>query len=142
MKKILLTVPVFFTLFLFPSCKRSFQPIEYGKDACASCKMTIMDDRYATELIDSKGKVFKFDDLDCMKHFTEEKQISGDALFFVEDYLKKEKGALNAATCVFLHHDFFRSPMNGNYAAFATEEDAAPLKDSLGIVIMKWENVK
>lgn len=129
-------------MILLFSCNREYEPIDYGKEACAHCKMTIVDDRFASELVDEKGKVFKFDDIICMKQFMSEQGKTGKNLLFVEDYLKKDAGAINAESSVYLHHEFFASPMNGDYAAFSSEADAQVLKDSLGISLMKWENIK
>lgn len=123
---------------LLSACNRSFQPIAYGKDACAHCKMTIMDGRFAAELVNPKGKVFKFDDISCLRAFTAE--IPGSMLY-VNDYLGKSAGPLNAATAVYLHHESFNSPMNGNLGAFAGKADAAVLKDSLQLELLTWETL-
>jgi len=54
---------------LLTACSHEPDPIRYGKDACAHCKMTIMDKRFSAELITAKGKVFKFDAAECMAGF-------------------------------------------------------------------------
>jgi copper chaperone NosL len=130
----------FAVLFLI-SCGREYEPIDYGKEACAHCRMTIVDDRYAAEMITCKGRVYKFDDVICMKQFITA-QPDVKALVYVEDYLKKEGGSIDAKSAIYLQHDFFSSPMNGNYAAFATETDAARLRDSLNVQLVKWEELR
>lgn len=42
-------------------------PIKLNTDNCDYCKMTIADLRFASELITEKGKVYKYDDLSCLK---------------------------------------------------------------------------
>lgn len=123
-------------------CSRSFEPISYGKDACAHCKMTIMDKRFAAELIDDKGKVFKFDDIICMRQFMKATPQSPKNLCFVNDYLEGDAVVLDASKAVFLKHDLFKSPMNGNYAAFSTQADAQHLKDSLQQNLLTWETLQ
>lgn len=140
--KLNLSILLFVILAAFSSCSRTYEPIEYSKDACAHCKMTIVDDRFAAELVDAKGRVFKFDDVACMKQFMSEQNKQGDNLLYVEDFLKKDAGVIDAGSAVYLQHEFFASPMNGNYAAFKTIADAQQLKDSLGINTMKWEELK
>ena len=140
MRTTLVTSGIFCSLLLL-SCSRSFEAIDYGKDACAHCRMTIIDDRYAAELITDKGKAYKFDDIICMRQY-KSADNQENALYFVEDYLKKEAGAINATTAIYLQHPFFRSPMNGNYAAFATQNDAATIADSLQVQMVKWEELK
>lgn len=123
---------------LLSACKRGFEPVNYGKDACAHCKMTIMDKRFAAELVNPKGKVFKFDDISCLRAFTTE--LTGSMLY-VCDYSGKSQGPLNAATAVYLRHESFNSPMNGNLAAFANKEAATALKDSLQLELLTWETL-
>lgn len=130
------------TTVLLASCKRGYEPITYGEEACAHCKMTIVDDRFAAEVVDSKGKVYKFDDVLCMKQYISEQKKEGDNLWFVEDYLRKQEGTLDATKAMYLKHEFFSSPMNGDYAAFVSAEDAQHFLDSLGITPLKWENLQ
>lgn len=129
-------------LLVLVSCNRDYEPIDYGKDACADCKMTIVDNRFAAELIDKKGKVFKFDDLLCLRHYIANNPGNEIGHLFIEEYLVNQDKPLNAFTAVYLQHDFFRSPMNGNYAAFQSAEEAKHLKDSLGISTLSWDNIK
>ena len=53
-------------LVLALSCSVAPQPIEYGSDQCHSCKMRISDPRFGAELVTDKGKVFKYDAIECM----------------------------------------------------------------------------
>lgn len=131
-------------LVLFTACDRVFEVIDYGHDACAHCRMTIVDDRFATEMVDEKGKVFKFDDIQCMKQFISSNKKKGDNLFFVMDYMKKLNQPLDATKAVYLKHPYFASPMNGNYAAFENEQEAKRLSDSLLIDtnILEWADLK
>jgi copper chaperone NosL len=141
MKKIIV-LSLYCFLLLFTSCSRGFEPIDYSKEACAHCRMTIVDERFAAELIDEKWKVFKFDDIICMKQYINEHAKTGNNLLFIEDYLKKNDGAIDAATAVYLQHESFASPMNGNYAAFSTGADAKEISETLGIPLLRWDNLK
>lgn len=124
------------------SCKAEFDPIDYGHDACAYCKMTIIDKRYAAEVLTKKGKAYKFDDIACLKKYIKERKLQqGDLSIFVADYNSPESAFLNAQLVVYLHNDIFKSPMNGCYAAFAKPENARTLKDSLNTDLLKWENL-
>ena len=140
MKSILFFVLIAFSLI---ACKQSFEPIDYGKDDCTYCKMTIVDKRYATEMMDKKGKVFKFDDIACMMHYVSENKIpQSDIKVFVADYKHHSDEFLNARDAVYLHSDFFKSPMGGNAGAFANMADASRLEDSLHSPILQWNELK
>ncbi|NCI46270.1 hypothetical protein [Sediminibacterium soli] len=132
----------YFFLPAIASCSREFEPIDYGKEACANCRMTIVDNRFAAEFIDKKGKVFKFDDLLCLKRYAAAHPDNIPDLVFIEDYLGKQNQPLDAIKAFYLQHEFFNSPMKGNYAAFGTLTETGRLKDSLAISPMTWNNLK
>lgn len=48
------------------SCTVEPVDINYGVDQCHACRMTISDQRFGAELVTIKGKVFKFDAIECM----------------------------------------------------------------------------
>lgn len=128
--------------FLLTSCSRSYKPIEYGEQACEHCKMTIFDPRFAAELIDEKGKVFKFDDIICLKQFeTEHEMTDKDLLLFVEQYNDDINNVIDARTAIYLRDEFFASPMNGNCAAFDNMEIAKKYADSLSIDVLNWNDI-
>lgn len=61
-------------IMLFASCTHAPVEIDYGKDECAFCRMTIVDERFGTELLNSKGKAYKFDSVECLaKYINSEK---------------------------------------------------------------------
>ena len=68
MKPISITLYGLFFL-LLTSCSTKPEPFAYGKDNCHTCKMGIMDPKFGTELITTKGKIYKFDDVSCMQYF-------------------------------------------------------------------------
>src|SRR5688572_47555 len=51
------------------SCSTQPEPIQFGKDQCHFCKMTLMDNKFGAELVTQKGKVYKFDDIKCMMSY-------------------------------------------------------------------------
>jgi copper chaperone NosL len=131
------------TLLLLASCKAGFEKIEYGKEACGHCKMTIVDPQFAAEMVTEKGKVYKFDDVLCMKQFaTDYETISKNAHFYVAGYTSDQEEFLDATKTFFLRSDLFRSPMSGNFAAFATREQSKHWADSLMVEPITWNNIK
>ncbi len=137
-----LVIPLLFCILFLCSCSGNFEPIDYSHDACTYCKMTIMDKRYAAEIITKKGKAYKFDDISCLKKYIKEENLPESELtIFVADYSNTDNKFLDARHAVYLHSDVFKSPMNGYYAAFAKGENAQPLIDSLNLLLLKWENL-
>jgi copper chaperone NosL len=141
MKNISLLTAVFFSI-LFVSCKRSFQPIEYGKEACSHCKMTIMDKKFACEIVDKKGKVFKFDDMLCMKDFANDKKMNDEELLlFVADYKNPDSKFLDVKNAYLLQSEVFKTPMNGHVAAFSSSEEVSG-SDQTNAQPIGWSNLK
>ncbi|WP_018676372.1 nitrous oxide reductase accessory protein NosL [Riemerella columbina] len=106
------------------SCgKKEVEPINFGKDQCSHCKMMIENPKYGTELLTSKGRVYKFDDLSCMESFVDENQDKADqAQLYVPDFLTHELFPIEQATKV--TGGEVKSPMNGNIATFKNKEEA------------------
>src|SRR5690606_12451098 len=73
-------------LLLFTACKPEAQAIDYGFDSCTHCKMTIADNRYGAELVTQKGKVYKFDAIECLAAFKETDSEEAYAMLLVTDF--------------------------------------------------------
>ncbi|MBS1774006.1 MAG: nitrous oxide reductase accessory protein NosL [Bacteroidetes bacterium] len=129
-------------LILFSACKAGVEPIDYGNEACAHCKMTIVDYHFAAEMITSKGKVYKFDDVNCMRQFAGDyTNLTKEAKYYVSDFGSEKGTLIDAANAIYLKHEFFTSPMNGNAAAFLNNQEAKHLQDSLSIQAISWNNL-
>ena len=135
-------IPFLFSSLFLSSCTGGFEAIDYGHEACSYCKMTIMDKRYAAEVLTKKGKTYKFDDISCLKKYIKEEKLTESELtVFVADYNNPGSQFLDARQVVYLHNEIFKSPMNGNFAAFSKAENARPLEDSLHTGLLKWGNL-
>lgn len=57
--------------FSFSSCGDAGKPkpVKANEDVCALCKMTIVDLKFAPQLVTGKGKYYVFDDISCMIEF-------------------------------------------------------------------------
>jgi copper chaperone NosL len=55
-------------VFLWPSQQTGPEPITYGRDACAHCRMHISQPGFAGELRDTNGVLTKYDDIGCLLH--------------------------------------------------------------------------
>lgn len=144
MKQALLMIMFVYGLMGLTSCQQQFEPIDYGHDACTHCKMTIMDKRFAAEMVTEKGKAYKFDDMACLLKYMKEEHINNaKTMIFVSDYSKPDNSFLDARQAVYLHNsEVFKTPMNGNLAAFATEREAAPFKEHLQNNELKWQDLE
>ncbi len=51
------------------------RPIIEPSDMCSRCRMAISQNRYAAELVDRDGNVWKFDDIGCMVRYTRDHSL-------------------------------------------------------------------
>lgn len=125
----------------FSSCSTGPVPVKYGTDNCQFCKMTISDKRFGAELVTSKGKPYKFDDVHCLAEFLKgNNNLKQDApkIYFV-DFISGE--LLPSSTAVLYHSESFKSPMNGNIAAFSNRQNLAKISDQYLGNDTSWEQV-
>ena len=124
---------------LFLSCSSDPEPLHYGKDACHTCKMTLMDKKFGAELVTAKGKVYKFDDVNCMINFINSGYLEDETLShkLIVDYSQSEK-LIPAELAFYLKSDQIRSPMASQIAAFETEKIMLKHKPKLKAIYLGW----
>lgn len=139
MNKILASV--FSVCIFIVSCSTEPQNINYGKDVCSHCSMTIMDKKFGAELLNSKGKALKFDSCECMIGYLNSKNKFEAAQYLVVNY-NSEGELINATEAFYLHGGNVISPMGGNLAAFKTKEDAEKLNKEFEAELISWNDLK
>lgn len=129
-----------FSLLLVSCNQQGPVPIKLHKDNCDFCKMTIADGRFAAELITDKGRVYKFDDLRCMMRFSDESKNQVYTQKYVNDYIKNNI-LIDSESALFIYSSNVRSPMRGDVAAFALQEDADKHAKIWNAPILKWNQL-
>jgi len=124
------------------SCSLSVAPksIKVNEDVCAACKMSIVDLKFATQLVTSKGKYYVFDDISCMLHFINNNKNLNISKMYVPNYLDETK-FLEAQNAFYIEGGEVNSPMNGNIAAFETAPEAEQYAESLNASLVSWEDL-
>lgn len=130
-----------FSVFLF-SCNVAPQPITYGTDACHFCNMTIVDRQHASQLVNSKGKAYKFDAIECMVHsLQDEFKPEEIALFLVADFNKPGEW-LDANSASFLVSEQIASPMGANLSAFEDQDEAQKMLEKFTGKRYSWKEIQ
>jgi copper chaperone NosL len=129
-------------LLFISSCTVKAEPINYGKDMCDDCRMTIVDQHFGAEIVTKKGRVYKFDDARCIAHFIKSGKITdkeiGQTLF--TDY-NNSKNFIDSKTAVFVVSETLNSPMNSNAAAFENNAAAQKTATAVSGKITSWDNL-
>jgi len=128
-------------LILVYSCTPSPEPIAYGSDLCHSCKMTIVDNQHAGQLVTSKGKNFKFDAIECMIPHLLSQGATDYSHLLVSDYEYPGK-MMDAKSSAFLISEKIPSPMGGFLSAFGNAEKAEQLAQNQNGKVFNWQEIQ
>ncbi len=118
------------------------KPINFGKDQCAHCRMMVSDARFGSQLVTTKGRAYNFDDVQCMVAFVKGGSVDREdvANYYLPDYTNENK-LLSAEGLFFLKSESLKSPMRGDVAAFASEQDLEKVRKIHGGERLTWEDL-
>lgn len=122
------------------SCSVKPQPITYGTDGCHFCRMTIVDQQHAAQMVTKKGKVFKFDAVECMVNHLKELDSNDIALYLCNFYTEPGK-LIDATEATFLISDGIPSPMGEFLTAFNTASEAELEQQKHGGNLFTWNEL-
>ncbi len=125
------------TLLLLMSCSVEPQKIEYGKDACSFCKMTIVETKFAAQIVTKKGRAFKYDATECLLNDLNVKKENSLAFILVTDY-NKPKELINATEASYLISKEIKSPMGAYLSAYKSNDEAK----QNGTKLFDWQSLK
>ena len=133
------TLAILLALFI-AGCKHKPESIAAGKDDCAECKMTIMDPRFAAEILTKKGKVYKFDDVHCIALFMKKRGVEmGDIHQTLFVNYNNPTEFIKVSNAEFVVSSQLKTPMNGNAVALKSRQEAQQLSSGIeGSKITDW----
>ena len=110
------------------------EAIQFGQDQCVYCRMTIADPKFGAELITDKGRVLKYDAIECLVHHLAEDAPPHRDLFAVA--YDKPRELQPVESLVYVIAPAFKSPMGANLAGFTrSSPELTALRDS----VLTWE---
>lgn len=128
-------------LLVFVSCTSGPSPIVFGEDECSECKMKISDHRFGAEVITQKGKIKKFDSVECLVDYLNNNQQQEIAGSYVIDFLNP-KVLLDANTSGYLISKKIPSPMGGFISSYTNSDIAKTQQNKSGGQVYSWTNLK
>lgn len=126
-------------VFLWPAPRSGPEPIAYGRDTCAHCRMHLSQPGFAGELRDRDGVLTKYDDIGCLlRAMTRKHEEVPEA--WVEDH--GGGGLIPLVGAHLVRSAGVATPMGGGIVAFREEAvarafaaehggDVAPIEDVL-----------
>lgn len=124
------------------SCNVKPEPLTMGKDACYTCKMTLMDNKFGAEIVTKKGKIYKFDDLNCMINFNKSgyEPEENIAHRLVVDFMQTDK-LIDATKALYCKSAKINSPMGSQTAAFEKKTDLEKFNSEWQGIILTWNEL-
>lgn len=108
-----------------------------NKTNCDFCKMTIANDKFISQCITQKNRVYYFDDIACMIKHKSENTNSENPVYYIADYANPQK-YINTTNAILIKNDNIKSPMGGNIAAFSNVKDANEFQQKEVSVKVLW----
>lgn len=137
-------IPVFYCIMILAlclSCNVGPKDINYGNEYCHFCQMTIVDPQHAAQMVTTKGKVYNFDAIECMIHYTKEFDTTKVAMYLTCNYTQPGI-LLNAEKANFIVSENIPSPMGANLSAVSSETEAKVLLAQQGGSLFDWQEIK
>ncbi|PKV49275.1 copper chaperone NosL [Aquimarina sp. MAR_2010_214] len=134
-------IPLFIlTIVFLNSCSVQPEKIHYGEDNCHYCRMTIVDKIHGAEVVTKKGKVFKFDAIECMINYSAEVDKEEISLYLSNHYDTPEE-LIDATQATFLISKNISSPMGAFLTSFEDKASAEKIKSEKGGDLFTWEEL-
>jgi copper chaperone NosL len=127
---------------LLQGCSIDPEPINFGSDICAYCKMKIADRTHGSVILSNKGKSFKFDSGECLFNYLKEGSISASDVkgYYIIDTSVPGK-LIDAKKAFYLKSGNLKSPMGQGISAFEKKEDADKFLQQYGGTISSWDEI-
>lgn len=126
---------------LFISCTITVREINYGKDQCAYCNMTIVDKKHSAVMTNHKGKQFNFDAIECLINEVNTRSNSKIGDLFVADFYNP--GELNdALKSKYIISKSVKSPMGAYLSSVRNDSSAKAFIEQFGGVSYSWDEIK
>lgn len=127
-------------MWFLSGCSNGPRPINYGEDACAFCRMTIVDKQHAAQLVTEKGRNYKYDAIECMINHLSKWNKPPVKIRLVADYANPGE-LTDAIHASYLISEEIPSPMGAFLSAFSSEQQRNHIHSSAGGEKMNWNQL-
>lgn len=124
---------------LLSGCEPGPTPILYGSDACAHCKMTIVDRHFGAQVVHAHGRTWSFDSVECLVAYEIAGSIAAEDVHsrWVTPFGSPET-LMPAEAAVYLVSESLRSPMGMNLSAHSDTAEARRALARHGGELKSW----
>jgi copper chaperone NosL len=127
---------------IMPACNPAIKPIDYGNEKCSHCRMSVVDQRFACQLVTTKGKSFSFDAVECMIQFVSTQVEEESTIAILATNTLDKPGVLSdAKAMVYLVSENMPSPMGAYINPFYNNAAALENQQKNGGDIYTWHQL-
>ena len=126
-------------MMVLTSCLREPRSLTWGTHACDFCKMKLMDNHYGALLETQKGRIYRFDDINCMLRYDHEDRdaVQYFPVKLVVDYARPGT-LIPAEDAFYLKSPELITPMDSKIVAFSSKPDFDLHKKKLKGIYLVW----
>lgn len=124
------------------SCEVKPAKIEYGSDACHYCDMTIVAQQFASQLVTSKGRAYKYDAIECMVHSLQEQFPDTEMAYKLIAKFDEPGSLIDAESSSYLVSENLPSPMAEFLSGYKTQDAAQTNQDEFGGQVYSWAEIQ
>jgi copper chaperone NosL len=128
---------------LASGCAVEPQPVQYGVDACAQCRMVVAEPGFASQALTRTGKAYTFDSIECLGAFLAAGSVAEADLHstWVQAFAAPERW-LRADEAAYVAGGDVRSPMGAGITAHPSEAEARGHAERYGGELLAWDAVR
>jgi len=102
--------------------------------------MMITDPKFGSELVTDKGKVYKFDSIECLAEYISVNRGFTTETLWISDYANPNT-LTDAVSAFYIVSPKMESPMSMNIGGFKSESDMEKIFITIGGQKMNWKDV-
>ena len=141
--KVSLKFILLLTLGFLAACKPEGKPIAYGEDKCEFCRMSIVDNQFGCEVVTQKGKVYKFDAVECMVNYLDQRVEDESKIKLILTNAFDSPGSLTPAEdCYYLNSKNMPSPMGMYINPFVDNSEAITYQKENSGTVYNWGELR
>jgi copper chaperone NosL len=129
-------------LFLWGCGPQGPVPFQWGEDACSFCKMLLAEKGFAAQRINPKGKVYKYDSIECLLADLQAHPSQAGERLYVSDRSRPDAPLTEAGAAHYLQGGALTSPMGKSLAAFASEDSLQAWQARVGGARQDWDRLR
>ena len=138
-----LKIILLLTMGIIAACKPEGKPIAYGEDKCEFCRMSIVDNQFGCQVVTQKGKVHKFDAVECMVNYLDQRVEDESKINLMLTNTFDFPGSLTAAEdCQYLISKNMPSPMGMYINPFVQPSEARRYQEENSGTVYKWDELR